>query len=294
VFVEAVETAAKYTRAIHSISRNYGSTIIQPGTSTMFIVNPDGWALTCGHVADNIAAGKNIVQKADNFKKELDARKETVKKNKLLKELEKRFGYSRKDVFELYFHFMDFADKISGFKIIRNTKYDVALVRFDGFSQLNCDTFPTFPADTSKLKRGAAICRIGFPFPEFTNYEYDVDSDTIKWNNTGRKGNPLFPIEGMLTRFVSGGQGEIFAFELSTPGLRGQSGGPAFDVDARVWGMQFQTAHLDLDFDVDQDVLRQGIKKKVKDSAFLHVGRCIHVDVLKSFMRENKVSFVEG
>jgi hypothetical protein len=294
VFVEAIETAAKYTRAIHYISRNYGSTIIQPGTSTLFIVNSEGWALTCGHVADNIAVGRNIVQKAENFKKELDTRKGTIKQNKLLKELEKRYGYSKKDIFELYFHFMDCVDKLSGFQLIRNKKYDVALVRFEGFTQLKCDTFPTFPADTSKLQRGEAICRVGFPFPEFTNYEYDKDSDKIKWNNTGRKGNPLFPIEGMLTRFVSGKQGEIFAFELSTPGLRGQSGGPAFDVDARVWGMQFQTAHLDLDFDVDQEVLRQGIKRQVKDSAFLHVGRCIHVDVLKSFMRENNVSFVEG
>lgn len=294
MFVEAIETAAKYTKAIHSIGRYYGSTTIQPGTSTLFIVNSEGWALTCGHVADNIAASKKIVEKAENFKRELETRKGTIKLKTLLKELEKNYGYSKKNVFELYFHFMDCVDKLSDFQIIRNDKYDVALIRFNGFSKLNCDTFPTFAADTSKLKQGEAICRIGFPFPEFTNYEYDVDSDKIKWNDKGRKGNPRFPIEGMLTRFVSGEKGEVFAFELSTPGLRGQSGGPAFDVDARVWGMQFQTTHLDLNFDIDQEVFRQGAKRHVTDSAFLHVGRCTHVDILKSFMRENNVSFLEG
>ena len=42
------------------------------------------------------------------------------------------------------------------------------------------------------------------------------------------------------------------------------------------------------------DVLRNGQNRRVRDSAFLHVGQCIHVDVLKEFMRENNVAFQEG
>ncbi len=81
---------------------------------------------------------------------------------------------------------------------------------------------------------------------------------------------------------------------MSTPGLRGQSGGPAFDPDTKVWGVQYGTNHLDLDFDVDQEVYRSGIKKKVKDSAFLHVGHCVHVDILKAFMTQHGVKFPEA
>lgn len=40
-----------------------------------------------------------------------------------------------------------------------------------------------------------------------------------------------------------------------------------------------------MDFDLDLEVLRQGMKKRVTDSAFLHVGGCIHVDILKSIVK---------
>jgi hypothetical protein len=85
----------------------------------------------------------------------------------------------------------------------------------------------------------------------------------------------------------------LVGFELSTPGLRGQSGGPAFDVDGRILGMQAATGHLDMNFDIEQAVFRAGKKKNVKDYAFLHVGHCIHVSVLKEFMTENGVKFIE-
>ena len=51
MFVDAIEKAAAFTRAIHMISRNYGSDGIQPHAATLFFVNAEGWALTCAHVA---------------------------------------------------------------------------------------------------------------------------------------------------------------------------------------------------------------------------------------------------
>jgi len=294
MFVEAIEIVAKYTRAVHSISRNYGSATIQPGTATLFFINSDGWALTCGHVANQLAAGQQLSRKAETFKNELATRRGTIKQNKLLKELEKKYDYSKKTTYELHNRFVNCEEGGSGFQMKKHREYDVALIKFEGFTRLLCDAFPIFPSETSILQQGKTLCRLGFPFPEFTNFEYDKNNDQLKWTDIGQKGTPRFPIEGMLTRFVLDNQGNRFAFELSTPGLRGQSGGPAFDIEGKVWGMQFQTAHLDLNFDVDQEVLRQGIKKHVTDSAFLHVGRCIHVDVLKSFMQENNVSFAEA
>jgi hypothetical protein len=97
-------------------------------------------------------------------------------------------------------------------------------------------------------------------------------------------GIPRFPIDGMVSRHVLDASGKLGGFELTTPGLRGQSGGPAFDTDGRIWGMQSQTWHLDLNFDVEQNVLREGKRKKITSNPFLHAGRCVHVDVLKDFM----------
>jgi len=293
VFVEAIEIVAKYTRPIHSISRTYGSTVVQPGTATLFFVNSDGWALTCGHVIDILIAGEQLATKAQAYKEELNKSGRTIKKGKLLNELRKQHGYSKGKIYELHNNFINCIEGELKFKCVKHKKHDVALIKFDAFSKLLCGEFPVFPSDTSTLQRGRILCRLGFPFPEFKNFRYDEDKDILEWTDTEKKNTPLFPSEGMVTRFVSDNQGNRFAFELSTPGLRGQSGGPAFDTEGKVWGMQFQTVHLDLNFDVDQEVLRKGKKTHVKDSAFLHVGRCIHIEVLKTFMRENNVPFEE-
>jgi hypothetical protein len=294
MFTQAIEIAAKFTRPIHSISRNYGSTYIQPGTATLFFVNSDGWALTCGHVADHLRAEKELKRKAEAFKNELSALRGTQKGKKLLKELEKKYGYSKSTTFELHNRFMNCVEGGSKLQIIKHKEVDVALIKFQGYTKLLCDTFPIFPSDTSGLQQGKFLCRLGFPFPEFTNFKYDADNDRIIWTDTGRKDTPRFPIEGMLVRHVGKDKDNIIGFELSTPGLRGQSGGPAFDTDGKVWGMQFETKHLDLDFDIDQKVMRKGIEKRVTDSPFLHTGRCVHIDVLKSFMKDNNVQFAEA
>lgn len=293
MFVQAIETAAKFTRPIYSISRNYGSTQVVAGAATLFFVNAEGWALTCGHVADQIVAADEIENKFQSFKEELAARQDEKKRRQLIRELERKYEYSKHTTVELLNMFRNCIEGELNLRIFRSKKYDVALLKFNGFTKLLCDAFPFFPADTSELKQGKFLCRLGFPFPEFTNFAYDEASDSIRWTDTGRADSPRFPIEGMLTRHLIDKDGQVIGFEMSTPGLRGQSGGPVFDMDGKVWGMQSATAHLDLNFDVDQEVIRNGLKKRVKDSAFLHVGHCIHVDVLKSFMREQGVQFQE-
>ena len=266
---------------------------MQRGTATLFFINNDGWAFTCGHVADLLGAPRGLRRKAEAFQKELSDRRGKEKEKKLLKEAEKKFGYSKSAVFEVHNRFMNCIEGTLGFEIIKHSGVDAALIRFKGYTKLLCDSFPVFPSDTSSLQPGKFLCRLGFPFPEFTNFAYDENTDKIIWTDTGRPTTPRFPIEGMVTRRLSA-HGKVFGFEMSTPGLRGQSGGPVFDAEGKVWGMQFGTKHLDLNFDVDQEVLRQGMKQRIRDSAFLHVGGCIHIDILKSFMKDNRVQFSEA
>ena len=258
MFSEAIEIAAKFTRAIHSIGRNYGSTVIQPGTATLFFVNSDGWALTCGHVADQLAAGGVLARNAEAYKNELSTRRGTQKGKALLKQLEKKYHYSKSTPFELHNRFMNCVEGTLNFKLVRHKEIDIALIKFEDYTKLLCNAFPIFPSVTSSLQQGKYLCRLGFPFPEFTNFAYDEQNDQLIWTDTGQPMTPRFPIEGMLTRHVADAQGKIVGFELSTPGLRGQSGGPAFDTEGKVWGMQAQTAHLDLNFDINQKVMRSG------------------------------------
>ena len=294
MFVKAIEIAAGFTRAICTITRLYGSTSPVPGAATLFLINADGWALTCRHVAEGILSAEHINTQHDAFKAEKAAIAGGKRYRHQLEAVEKKFGYTAGRTVELNANFVDCVDNITDFEVHMHTAYDVALLKFNGFSRVICDRFPVFASTGAELKQGKSLCRLGFPFPEFTNFEYDAASDSIRWRAGAPGTTPRFPIDGMVTRHLMDNTGTIFAFEMSTPGLRGQSGGPAFDVEGRVWGMQSATSHLDLDFDVDTEVLRAGRKRRVTNSPFLHVGNCIHVDVLKDFMHSRGVAFEEG
>ena len=189
---------------------------------------------------------------------------------------------------------MDAVEGFDSLKVIAHPDVDLALMKFDNYAKLLCDSFPVFAQSSSVLRQGRSICRLGYPFPEFSNYKYESKSDSIEWTPDGQTNTPRFPIDGILTRHLSDGKGKAVGFEVSTPGLRGQSGGPAFDVDGRIVGIQSLTKAHDLNFDVDIKVLRRGKQKPVKESSLLHVGHCIHLDVIKDFMRQNQVNFVEG
>lgn len=293
MFTNAIETAAQFARPIHTISRLLGTTTVIPGAATLFFVNADGWALTCKHVAAQLAFSDQVLKKFTSFKAERAKLSTGTKSRQLVRALEHKFGFSAGTPVEMYHRFINCVEGPLALEVHLHPSLDVALLRFKNFTRLGVSAFPVFARNGQDLKQGKFLCRLGFPFPEFTNFEYDQMAEQIRWTTSGRLDTPRFPIEGMVTRHLSG-PGGVVGFELSTPGLRGQSGGPAFDVEGRVWGMQAATNHLDLDFDVDAEVLRNGQKRRVKDSAFLHVGHCVHVDVLKQFMRDNNAACQEN
>jgi len=293
MFVAAIEKASEFTRPIHTILRFFGSTDIHPGAATLFFINADGWALTCRHVAEQLVAADQLHQRYQAFKMERDTLR-GKKRRQAEKDLEHKYGFGKGKIVELKHRFFNCIGGPLNVALKLHPALDIALIKFSDFTTLNCTTFPLFAKNGGDLKQGQFLCRLGFPFPEFTNFSYDSTTDTINWTQVGQNQTPRFPIEGMVTRHLLDSKGSVIGFELSTPGLRGQSGGPAFDTEGRIWGMQASTNHLDLNFDVNIDVVRDGIKKRVKDSAFLHVGHCIHVDALKDFMRAHAVAFTEG
>lgn len=292
MFVDAIEQVAQYTRPILTIERYYGSTDVLPGAATLFFVNDEGWALTCRHVAELFVASDRLGARHAAFTAERSAPGFDGEPQRL-RELEGTYGLSEGVIFELKTRCDNCVVGDYELTLTMHPTLDVALMKFENFEKLGPVSFPVFAADGSALKQGRFLCRLGFPFPEFTNFGYHAESDSIEWTGRGRARTPRFPIEGMVTRHLSG-PGGIVGFEISTPGLRGQSGGPAFDPSGRVWGMQSATRHLDLNFDVDMQVIRGGRREQITDSAILHVGNCVHVDVLKAFMREHGVSFLEG
>ena len=145
----------------------------------------------------------------------------------------------------------------------------------------------------SPIKQGKFLCRLGYPFPEFNNFRFNPETDDMEWTAEGTQRSPQFPIEGMVTRFLADNN-QMYGIELSTPGLRGQSGGPLFDERGIVYGMQFSTKHLHLGFDlVDKEILVNNQPKKISDYSFLHLGQCIHSEAIKAFLHEHGVKYYE-
>ena len=291
MFESAIEKISGFTKPLHLISRTYGG-LISPGTATFFFVNDKGVAVTCKHVASMIPAANNINDTYTKFKAERDKLPKDGKFNRNLKGLEIKYKYTKETTVQLKLNFLNSFEKIEQITTHVHPTLDLAILEFKGFNKMFYNTHATFLKDSNVIKQGKYLCRLGFPFPEFSNFRHDPEKDDIEWTTTGNPNSPSFPLDGIVTRFLGDPVGGINGIELSTPGLRGQSGGPLFDTDGNVYGMQFATNHLHLGFDLkDKEIITDGKKSKVSNFPFLHVGLCVHVEKIKEFLNEHKIEF---
>lgn len=294
MFVKAIDEINRFTRPIHTIMRNYGSNKVWPGASTLFFVNNDGIAITCRHVAEHLLHAEKINQQYLLFTQSRFRLNKGSQYDNHLKELELQFNYTHDTMIQAKHSFVGCFDKISGFDCHIHPYADLAIIRFKGFSQIYYQGVARFIQDDNRARPGRMLCRLGFPFPEFNNYAYNYQKDDIEWTKEGNPRSPSFPIEGIITRLIAQ-QGIISGIEMSTPGLRGQSGGPLFDAEGFVYGMQSSTRHLHLGFDLENHEIPMGPgTKKVTNMPFLHVGQCVHVSIIKSFLKEHSVGFLES
>ena len=294
MFISAIERVAQFTRPIHTIMRTYGGKQLIPGAATIFFVNEKGYAITCKHVVEMISSADAINQNFHQFKTERQLILSNSKHKQLLKGLELKYKLNGESIIQLKNNFVDAVDTMSGFTIHSHATLDLAILKFNGFGKLHYTDCAKFLKNGDNIKQGKFLCRLGFPFPEFSNFTFNNNTDDIEWTNTGVNVSPRFPLEGMVTRFLADQQHGLYGIEMSTPGLRGQSGGPLFDEKGIIYGMQFSTKHLHLGFDlIDKEIMINNSLKKVTDYSFIHLGQCIHVNAIKSFLAENNVDFYE-
>lgn len=295
MFESAIEKALKFTRPLHTISRTYNG-LVSPGSATYFFVNDSGVAVTCKHVSNLIPHAENLNNTFLKFKAERDKLPKDNKYRRHLQGLEAKYKYSKETTVQLKNNFLNCFDKFDQIVCHSHPTLDLAILEFKGFNKIYYTSHAIFIKDGKSVKQGKYLCRVGFPFPEFNNFRHNPDTDDIEWTKTGNPNSPLFPIDGIVTRFVGKPEPGGFAgIEMSTPGLRGQSGGPLFDVNGIVYGIQSLTNHLHLGFDIkDKEIIHDGKKGKISNYPFLHVGICVHADRIKEFLTQHKIVFEES
>lgn len=293
MFSEAVKKVAQYTRSIHTIQRLYKNDKVHPVASTLFFVNEEGCAITTKHTIEMLLAGEQIFKNYRAFLNEKKQLPDDYRYESMLQELEEKYHLDEKKICDMKNSFIGCVEPFGGFDWFRHPKYDLAIIRFKDYQKVNYSGYAVFSKSSGPLQPGRFLCRLGFPFPEFNNFKYDVDSDQIIWTKEGRQLSPSFPVEGMVTRNIQDDT-QLFGIEMSTPGFKGYGGAPLFDQYGIVYGMQFQINIVQDAFNpLPYNVIVNGQSMVQTSSPFMTLGHCIHSDVIKAFLKENNIKYYE-
>ena len=295
MFADAIENVSGFTKPILFISKGYKSFNIIPGSATMFFVNNNGVAVTCKHVAEAIINADRVNKRYQEFKNNRAALESSANKKEKLKALEKQYDYRDGVIVNQKCNFVDCVAPIRTFTVHFHEKLDLAIIEFKDFDKKFYTGHAVFAKDSSSARPGDFLCRIGYPFPEFNSYNYNHAADDIEWSSVGNTNVPRFPQEGMVTRYVGDENNNVIGIELSTPGFKGHSGGPLFDKDGLVYGMQFATRHLHMGFDINNaNIMINGKEELVNNQPFLHVGNCITGNLIKEFLDRFNIEYFEA
>ncbi len=285
MFQKALKVAAQFTWPVTLCVRRFDGTL-KCGLATLTVVNKDGWFITAHHVLADYFAGLNQIQEvtahqAQRLAVESDSALSRKAKNKKLFALNKVSPLAVTNI-SLWLG----RDGVSAVNIGSIPEIDLAWGQLQPFDPSWIATYPTFKNPDMNFGPGASLCKLGFPLHE-TTPTFDTAKGTFALAPNALP--PPFPNEGIFTRTLlppgtpTPRSYPLWYLETSSPGLRGQSGGPIFDTEGRIWAMQAKTAHYDLGFDTSvKQFLNAGVGPHVKSiiSALGEAG--IVVDISKN------------
>ena len=275
MFADACEKAMKFTRPVLISSRTFDGRTIS-GCATFFVINRDGWILTAGHVFRENIQHKEDRKRIDEYNGKKDSDPELRPDPNWLTNTSFWWGWDNVRVSEAYI----------------NLDIDIAVCKLDGFRPDMVKEYPVFK-DPSKMRPGTSLCRLGFPFiKDVTEFDDATSSFRIK---KGVLPIAFFPNEGIHTRniltgrSVDGGFEKLYV-ETSSPGIKGQSGGPIFDKNGYIAGMQAFTEHFALDF---RPSVTNSKGETVEENQFMNIGVGVHVKTIKAILDSKGIRYDE-
>ena len=284
MFADACEKAARFTRPlIISIRQMDGK--VNASCAAFIVINKEGWIVTAGHMFDSFVKFQGDQNKIKEVNELNSSRHPTPGSPS---------NMIRTDPTWLTNHSFWWGwDGVRLVEAFVDRQIDICVGRLEPFDPKWVTEYPSF-RDPNTLRPGTSVCRLGFPFAQVeSDFEENTKSFRIK---KGVLPLPLFPNDGIHTRNLLKGRSkegnyEMLYVETSSPGLRGQSGGPIFDKEGRIYALQVQTVHLPLGFQPTAEY--EG--KRVIENQFINVGLGIHAKTIESILKDRNVKFqVDG
>lgn len=290
MFSDACRLASDFTRPI-VMSTRFGDGRCASGIGTFVVINHDGWVVTAWHIIQEIerqTKAANEYQAAETARQAIYADRTLTKKERSIR-LKVLPKISNESISHSS-HWWSW-DAVKTGDIHAVPLADLAIIRLDGFNPAWVTNYPVFKDPTKGIEPGRSLCRLGFPFHSITPV-YNTTTNTFELPS-GSLPLPRFPNDGIFTREVyvaTPGTQPPFPLkfiETSSPGLKGQSGGPIYDVRGAIWGIQSQTSHLPLGFNPPVP----GGKPGQTEHQFLNVGWGVHVETVVAAFRHFGVAF---
>lgn len=293
MFVEAYEIASQFTHPL-VVARRSAMGEVATSIGAYVILNDQGWCLTAGHVFSHLVKFQedaSAVQEYDRRLREIEEGTEAASKKKqrrkrlsrdlkpetLLRNISPWLGVDGLRVGPVHLHRdVDLAI----FKVVDvNGEPPTALP--------NLGPFPTLrtPSDRGI---GSSVMKLGFPFHSI-RAEFDEETNSFRYAD-GALPIPRFPMDGIAARWLKAPDGEGYPrqfIQTSTPGLRGQSGGPLVDRLGTVWGIQISTVHFPLGFSPPVPQARGG---EVIEHQFLNVGQAVSTHTIRPLLERHGIS----
>lgn len=287
MFAEAYKLASEFTFPVVISSLRFDGKVTC-GIGSCVILNDEGWFLSAAHILDTHKQHQMHLQEIQDYERQREEiESSTTYSDKYKQNRIKRIP-SNPQWLKRCSYWWGRNDLSTPSQVL--VTGDLMVGKFHPFDPSSVRSFPIIK-NPSNLEPGTSVCKLGYPF-HVAEAEYDEISNSFRLKE-GTLPIPRFPIEGMFTRTIDTTElyrdGSTFKWiETSSPGLRGQSGGPIFDKQGTVWGIQSHTNSLALGF--EPIVKRDG--RDVVESQFLNVGVGIHPEVIVNVLIDMNVKFV--
>ena len=271
MFADACRIAKGFTRPV-ATSLRFQDGAISTILNSFILVNEDGWAITAGHTFDSLV------------KFEGD-RKKIAEINQMNSESSEPAKMDPK--FILNHSFWWGWDGVMIREVTVDRKIDIALVKLANIRPNMVPNYPVF-ADPNDVSIGSSVCRLGHPFVDPPT-EFDVSRSAFRIPKIDSDMS-IFANDGIVSKIVTvkkAGNSPFDAMyiDISTPGYRGQAGGPIVNAEGKVCGMQINTIAMPFGFHfMDSE------KNPIEDQ-FCCIGRAVHVKTIRQFLDSKNISY---